>query len=232
MGAQNAELNAFLRHLSGECRVLLIGGVAVIAHGHSRSTKDADVWMEPLDSPEAWAEVLLQTCSAFPKTTLVALPGWHELEPDELPVVAEEVGMVRVLGLECPLDIFRRPNNFSEEEFEQVFSSASQSNDGTWLPHALDLILTKEDTGRSHDRMDITFLESKVRSEFGQRLASASLDEAKAILDRYMDHVVLTAALKNPQPEVQELALEHLRTLARDEDPFARNILRDRGEEI
>ena len=34
------------------------------------------------------------------------LPGWRQVEGREIAAAAEDVGMVRVLGLDCPLDIF------------------------------------------------------------------------------------------------------------------------------
>ena len=40
--------------LTVEHRVVIVGGVAVIAHGMSRHTKDADVWLDPMDSAEKW----------------------------------------------------------------------------------------------------------------------------------------------------------------------------------
>jgi len=46
MGTKSDE---FIRHLSREHRVVVIGGLAVIAHGLSRGTMDANVWLEPLD---------------------------------------------------------------------------------------------------------------------------------------------------------------------------------------
>jgi hypothetical protein len=40
----------FIEQLAIRARVLMIGGLAVIAHGLSRATKDADIWLEPLDN--------------------------------------------------------------------------------------------------------------------------------------------------------------------------------------
>ena len=57
MGAP--ELDAFIRRLTGGHRVLLLGGLAVIAHGLARATKDADVWLDPLASAELWACALV-----------------------------------------------------------------------------------------------------------------------------------------------------------------------------
>jgi hypothetical protein len=42
----------FVRILTGSHRVMVLGGLAVIAHGLSRSTYDGDVWLEPMDFVE------------------------------------------------------------------------------------------------------------------------------------------------------------------------------------
>lgn len=127
--------------------MLLIGGLAVIAHGLSRPTKDADVWLERFDSAE-----------------------------------------------QC------------------------------------DLMLTKFDTGRDQDLADITFLEQQVRSSLGSQLETAAPAEARALLDRYADHAVLARALRNPHEEVRAMALALVREFAEGGDPFAIDILRERGE--
>jgi hypothetical protein len=36
--------NLFIRRLADLHRVILLGGMAVIAHGRSRHTKDFDIW--------------------------------------------------------------------------------------------------------------------------------------------------------------------------------------------
>ena len=41
--------------LANRRRVVLLGGMAVILHGLSRSTKDYDIWLDPLPEPEVWA---------------------------------------------------------------------------------------------------------------------------------------------------------------------------------
>lgn len=229
MGTQGPELDRFVRRLSCEARVLVLGGLAVIAHGLSRATKDADVWMEPFADGREWAERLFVVVADFPAVKITTLPGWRLVGRGELPQVVEEIGLVRILGLECPLDIFRRPNNLGPEDFESAFGRAIPSEDGTWLPDPIDLLVTKEDTARDSDRADITFLEGKVRGDFCSRLSHATLAEAESLLGRYSDHAVLDAALKNPDRAVQSLALGQLRELAETGDPFARDMLRERG---
>jgi hypothetical protein len=43
--------DAFTHALARDHRVILLGGMAIITFGHSRKTKDVDVWLEPLSTP-------------------------------------------------------------------------------------------------------------------------------------------------------------------------------------
>jgi hypothetical protein len=47
MGATAGE---FIQELTQDHDVIVIGGLAIIAHGFNRPTKDADVWLDPLES--------------------------------------------------------------------------------------------------------------------------------------------------------------------------------------
>ena len=87
---------------------------------------------------------------------------------------AAEVGMVRLNGLECPLDIFRRPNEIEPEEFDEMWERSSLKEDGVRLLDPLDLLISKEDTGRASDLADQSFLQQKVRLELGLALSQAS----------------------------------------------------------
>lgn len=205
-----------------------MGGLAVIAHGHSRHTQDADIWLDPVESPAEWAAVLERAREDFSGITIHRLPGWTEVSGSEIAAAADETGMVRILGLSCPLDIFRRPNEFVELGFEEVVGRARKSSDGTYLPAPLDLIQSKLETGREKDIKDIEHLESLVRDEYKKRLPLATLDEAGEMLDRYSEWQVLVMALENPLEEVRELAMTHLREFAAAGDPFSQAILEGR----
>lgn len=39
--------------LAGERRTVLLGGMAVILHGLNRSTKDIDMWIDPIPDVDA-----------------------------------------------------------------------------------------------------------------------------------------------------------------------------------
>ena len=221
-------VQTFIDHLTLNHRVVILGGVAVIAHGYSRHTQDADIWLDPLSSADEWAEVIASVCRIVEGVTIHRLPGWVEISGVEIASAVEETGMLRILGLDCPLDIFRRPNEFKEVEFNEVALRTSRSGDGTLLPDPLDLIQSKMDTGRDKDFRDIQHLESVVRADYKKRLPSASLAEAQAMLERYSEWQVLTAALENPLAEVRELAMTHLREFAAAGDPFSQAILEGR----
>ncbi len=90
----------------------------------NRPTKDADVWLEPLGSSSVWADALEQVCSRSPGLTLHTLPDWRQVTGPEIAAAAEEVGMVRVLGLDCPPDIFRqlRDESMASSEWKSPLS--------------------------------------------------------------------------------------------------------------
>ena len=222
----SARLDAFLRRLTAERRVLLLGGLAVIAHGLSRATKDADVWLEPMSSSDEWARVLASAWADFPDLRFARLPHWTPLvSREEIADAVDETGMVRVNGLECPLDIFRKPNEIETEDFETMWARSTLKEDGVHLLDPIDLLVSKEDTGRDHDVADQRFLEGKIRRDFGARLAVDSLEEARALFARYTDHVVCEHALRNPDPAVQALAREVLEELVAQGDWFSRDVL-------
>jgi hypothetical protein len=218
----------FIAALAAEYRVILIGGLAVIAHGYNRPTKDVDIWLEPLDSPQAWAQALDQTCAIFQGLTLHSLPGWKRITGSEIAVAADQVGMIRVLGMDCPVDIFRKPNEFPTDSFDEVFTRATCIADGTKLPDPLDLIITKLNTGRDKDLHDSQHLESVIRERYRKILPTASLDEVKHLLERFVDWEVCKIALDNPNQNVRHYVIDCLREMAAEGDPFSQALLEER----
>jgi hypothetical protein len=132
------------------------------------------------------------------------------------------------LGLECPLDIFREPNEFPAGSFDEVYDRASTNTDGTRLPDPLDLIITKLNTGRDSDLDDMRHLERVVRNHYRTLLPSASLEEAKHLFDRFLDWEVCRMALDNPALEIRDYAITCLHEMAADGDPFAMALLEER----
>lgn len=218
----------FVRALTARHDVLVIGGLAVIGHGLNRPTKDVDLWLDPLDSAEAWAAAVARACSAFPSLTIHTLPGWRRIDGPAIAAAATDVGMVRILGLDCPLDLFRQPNEFAAAAFPEVLSRASRNVDGTWLPDPLDLAISKDLTGRDQDVQDIRFLETKVRNAWVSQLPTASLEEAQALFARYVDWETCAAALRNPDPRIHAIARSQLEQFAAEGDPFSLAILEGR----
>jgi hypothetical protein len=221
-------VQSFIDELTLQHRVVILGGVAVIAHGYTRHTYDADIWLDPLDDVIAWSTFLEKTCLAFGGLTLHRLPGWTPVSGTELVKAVEETQLVRILGLDCPLDIFRKPNEFELTDFDAVIARSSLNGDGTYLPDPLDLIQSKLDTGRDKDFYDIQYLESVVRSDYTRRLATATLEEAQRMLERFSEWQVLLVALENPCDQVQALARSHLEEFAAAGDPFSAAILAGR----
>jgi hypothetical protein len=218
----------FIKRLTQNHRVVVLGGLAVIAHGLSRSTYDGDIWLDPMASSGEWAGFLEKVCADFGGLRIHGLPGWTPVSGLDLMDAVEETSMVRVLGLDCPLDIFRKPNEIEISDFDAICRRATLRSDGTLLPDPLDLIQSKLYTGRDKDLKDIQHLESVVRADYKLRLPVATLEEATHLLERYSEWQVLLFALENPLPEVRELAMTHLREFAALGDPFSQAILEGR----
>ena len=218
-------VQSFLELLTSRHRVIVIGGLAVIAHGRDRHTKDADVWLEPMESAERWTAALEFAVSKFPGATVHRIPRWTEVSGEEITAAVEEVGMVRVLGLGQPVDVFRKPNELETEAFDDIASRCKTTADGTMLIHPLDLIITKYFTDRTSDHEDIAYLEEITRKSYLAKLPTATFKEASFMLDRYAEWRVLESALTNPAPEVQALARELLQEFAEAGDPFSKDIL-------
>lgn len=91
--AMQRELVDFVTELTRETRVILLGELAVIGHGMDRGTKDADLWMEPMDSTEEWLDILNLVLDKFEGARIVTLPGWESLCGAALVENLEQVGM-------------------------------------------------------------------------------------------------------------------------------------------
>jgi hypothetical protein len=109
MNAQ--EVVAFL---ASQRRTVLLGGMAVILHGLSRSTKDIDIWMDPIPDVDTWLtplrRLLPQESSLRPER-IGDIPGaWKEIAITDLPAVANEDRLIRISGVDRPIDVFYVPN--------------------------------------------------------------------------------------------------------------------------
>lgn len=228
MGAKTGS-DEVIRRVAGEFRVLTLGGVAVIATGLSRNTFDADVWVDPFGSPEEWSSRLAPALYDIGSGQPVAIGSWEKIPRDQLAEVIGRDGVIRLGGLERPLDIFRAPNQLPMEDFDEIWERARPMDDGTRLPDPIDLLVSKQETGRDKDRADIIFLEGKIEADYLTRLPRATAGEAVRMLGRFLTPRVAEVALTHADPEVAELGRRFLRELAEEGDPYAAEILRRRG---
>ncbi|MFM7180016.1 MAG: hypothetical protein ACKO2G_00915 [Verrucomicrobiales bacterium] len=220
-----ATAQEFIQKLSERHGVIVIGGLAVIAHGFNRPTKDADIWLEPMDSPSEWAATIQETCRCFSGLTIHTLPEWRMVSGPAVAEAAAEIGMVRIMGLDCPVDVFREPNEFAASSFADVLSRCTRNSDSTWLPDPIDLAISKDLTNRDKDAHDILFLESIARNRWIEILPSATREQAESLFARFVDWQTCQAAMSNPDQTVREMAIAYLREFAREGDPFSQAIL-------
>ncbi len=140
---------AYIRELARRHRVLLLGGHAMILHGLDRSTTDSDIWLEPLGEVSDWCRQLELLLREYPAAYFWDLATRRRCHPSEVAEVVENFGVIRVDGLEEALDIFRRPNNFSEAQFDEAWSlAASLPEEEVRVLSAIDLLASKADTDR------------------------------------------------------------------------------------
>jgi hypothetical protein len=229
MGTQTSS-DQIIQQLAAEFRVMTLGGVAVIASGLSRNTFDADIWVEPMDSADRWAKGIASFVYEAGTAEVVAIGSWDKIARDELAAVIARDGVIRINGLERPLDIFRDPNQLDMSHFGEVWQRAQPMDDGTRLPDPIDLLVSKQETGREKDQADIIFLEGKIQADYLARLPRASREEAVQMLGRFLTPRVAEAAAMHADADVRELGVRFLRELAQEGDPFAAEILRKIGE--
>lgn len=218
-----------LRELAARRRLLLLGGMAIILHGQSRSTDDADVWVDPHPLDD-WAAALRQVLADHPALRWERLTanGWQEPGEATLETAAHAEGVIRVTGCDRPIDVFYRPNEVGPDEFEGMWERARATVDGIRFLEEIDLLLTKQATGRSKDYPDIVFLEGKVDAAYRERLLVAGLEEATKLLERYATPGLLREVVQSAaDEEVRALARRMLAGLYDDGDPFAAEYLRE-----
>jgi hypothetical protein len=214
-----------VRQVASRYRVVTLGGVAVITHGLSRNTHDLDVWLDPMESPDLWCSAVSSALAESPGLGVMDIGSFSPVAKEEFPEVIERDGVVRISGLDRPLDIFRRPNEMEVSGFEEVWNRATPQVDGTRLPDVVDLLVTKQDTGRAKDTYDIQFLEGKAEELYLERLPQVPPAEALQMLARFLNPKVADAAARHADPQVRAAGLRFLRELAVEGDPFARDLL-------
>lgn len=151
---------------------------------------------------------------------------WVTISEDELPAIIARDGVVRMMGANQPLDIFRRPNELEMTAFEEIWARGIPLADGTRLLDAVDLLVSKQETGREKDTQDILFLEAKIEREYIEKLPDTDEDRATEMLNRFLTPAVAEVALAHSSVNVRELAMRFLHELADEGNPFAGDILR------
>lgn len=213
--------------LAAEHRVVLLGGLAVISHGLERTTYDADVWLDPMLDSDQWSAAVGHLLAAHPRLQIIEIGTWSPISIQQLPNVIERDGVIRMMGANHPLDLFRRPNEFEIDEFNEVWDRARPLDDGTRLPDLIDLLVTKQRTGRQKDMTDIMFLELKIEGEYLEELPGTTEARAAEMLGRFLTPQVARAALAHPSFAIRKLGYAYLQELAHDGDPYAAEYLRE-----
>jgi hypothetical protein len=100
-----------LEFLASRRRTVLLGGAAVILHGMNRMTKDYDIWLDPLPDPKAWASGIVELLEAAPflqarRIATIATGMWTPITASEIATVGSEDGVVRLAGVDRPIDVF------------------------------------------------------------------------------------------------------------------------------
>lgn len=214
------------KDLAASHRIVMLGGLAAISHGHVRLTYDAGIWLDSNLSPATWAEAAWSLVDHCPDLRFVTIGSWIVIPRDQLAEVISRDGVVRLMGSNQPLDIFRDPNEIDMTSFDEVWARALPLEDGTRLPDAVDLLLSKQDTGCDKDLQDIAFLEAKIEREYLEKLPQADEATARHMLGRFLTPKVAEAVLSHSSSAVRELGLRFLHELAEEGNPFAADILK------
>jgi predicted nucleotidyltransferase len=144
----------------GGVRYLIVGGVAVVLHGHLRTTADLDLWIELEDENLRGAVRCLHALGFRPRAP-VSIDDLASAERRREWV--EQKGLV-VFSLWHPdhpleIDVFvREPFDFSEADSRasDVTLEATKAR----VIGLADLIAMKEKVGRPEDREDVAALRS------------------------------------------------------------------------
>ena len=195
-----------VRMLCEKNRVILLGGIAMLAHGFARFTRDVDIWLDPTGGISAWVMSLSSAVAHFEKSKYVSARTKAEVDLAEIHPLVEAEEMIRITGLDMDVDVFFRPNNLKIDDFDSVWNRAVEKEKGLRIPDEIDLGLTKLGTERIQDRIDIEWLDAKIMPALSKKLDSCSLDEAEAVFSRITSIPLLTSAMKNPNPLVRSLA--------------------------
>lgn len=220
-----ATADRLIQLLASRFKVITLGGVAVISHGLNRNTYDADIWLDPAGTIADWTSRVGPIIFSFSSARPVRIGTWNPFAEADLAQVIGDDKVIRVMGLDRPIDIFREANELDTSEFDDVWNRAAPLDDGTRVPDVIDLLVTKQATGRDKDMQDIAFLEAKAEREYLAELPTADAEQATRMLARFLTPKVAETGLHHPDESIRSLSLGYLKELADEGDPFAREIL-------
>ena len=211
--------------IAAQIRVIVLGGIAVVLHGLHRSTKDVDLWLDPLANEQLWADTLrplLESGGLIAARVADETGHFVPIAFGDIASVVARDRFVRILGSDRPIDVFRIPNHLEASEFDQIWQRSKPLEDGTRLIDEIDLIVTKMDTGRPHDEADMRFLQLKVESAYRQRIRSCSPSEAAKLFERFSTpDIAAFAATEAEDRAVRALGLQILDDLCAAGDHYA-----------
>ncbi len=220
-----------VRRLAAQRRVIVLGGIAVVLHGLHRTTKDVDLWIDPLEDEQHWAAFLREFLESEALTAARVgneLGEFIDIPMSEIASAVADDRFVRVVGADRPIDAFRVPNYMNVEEFDDVWNRSGPLKDGTRLMDEIDLIVTKMGTGRPHDAADMRFLQTKVESAYRERLRTCSAGEAAELFERFATpDLALFAATQEENQSIRSFGLAALRALSDNGDLYARQLFEE-----
>ena len=175
MNLRNKEVKQFLKTLdSNNVKYMLVGGIATIYHGHTRSTTDLDLWIK--DSPENKKKLVsslkdMNVPGAELYLNVDLIPGWSSIKIGEEGFEADLMGYMKA---------------FKENDFDTVYerSIRAELDDVAFRVINLnDLIVEKKANARPKDLADIKGLTSK-NSYMGIEVTALSKMAFQDILDK------------------------------------------------
>lgn len=217
--------------LANRRRVVLLGGMAVILHGLSRSTKDYDIWLDPLPEPDVWALEIKELMAVEPtfqaqRIDPVFSGNWLPVSRADIATVGVEDGLIRLAGVDRPIDVFYLPNEIEISDFEGVWQRSTPMEHGLRLIEKIDLIVTKQLTDRAIDRTDVAYLSERVTEEYEGRLINCSEEEATELFARFATPEIAAFACRESQnAKVRELGRRTLEEMRAAGDPFAADLI-------
>jgi|GEM_PF-6262074 len=161
--------------------------------------------------------------------------AFTRIESEEIAQVVTEDRVIRLLGADRPIDIFRSPRNLDISDFDRAWERGIWVAEKLKMLDAIDLVVTKMDTGRGHDEADIRFLETKIEADYRAQLDIYSLEDVRLFFQRFVTPEIAAFTAKNAcDAGIRAFAEDTLNDMRSAGDPYAEELareLRNRGDE-